>query len=69
MPLSALTSAPYLLVQGEDIVVKVEAVNFYGVSPMSLAGSGDTIKLEPDAPRFLQNDLTYTNAQSIRFTW
>ena len=69
VPLSALTSMPYLLVQGEEIVVKVEAVNFYGVSPKSLSGSGDSIKLEPDAPKNLKNDLDYTSAKSIRFTW
>ena len=45
------------------------AQNFYGDSPISIAGNGGEIKLVPDAPISLVNDASFTTATTIRFTW
>lgn len=45
------------------------AINDYGVSLVSDAGSGDGLETIPDAPVSLANDPTVTNNSVIRFTW
>lgn len=67
--LSTLTAEPYNLVLGEEISAKVTAINYYGPSDQSVAGTGAVIQLVPDAPINLQNDPTVTDADYIRFTW
>jgi hypothetical protein len=36
---------------------------------LSVAGNGARVRLVPDAPVNLSNDLTVTNGAVIRFTW
>ena len=49
--------------------MKVVAINDYGVSEMSDAGSGDGLETIPDAPISLENDLSVTSDSIIRLTW
>ena len=67
--LSTLTESPYSLILNESIYAQVLAQNFYGDSPISIAGNGGEIKLVPDAPISLVNDASFTTATTIRFTW
>jgi hypothetical protein len=67
--LNQLTAAPFNLLKGYGIYIKVVAKNDYGDSPISVAGNGGVIVLVPDAPVNLQNDLTSTSKSVIRFTW
>jgi hypothetical protein len=67
--LVTLRAAPYSLVLGSSVSVKVESVNVYGDSAQSAAGSGAAIQLVPDAPIDLTNDATTTSDTVIRFTW
>ena len=56
--LNVLTAAPYSLTQGQYIIVKVIAPNFYGNSLESLQSDGaenSRIVLVPDAPFSLAN--------------
>lgn len=58
LPLSALTSAPYSLIQGQIVRAKIIASNFYGDSAESLEGDGGDnarIVLVPAAPFDLTN--------------
>jgi hypothetical protein len=41
--LSTLTSEPYNLVSGDEVYAKVSAINFYGESDQSVAGTGAVI--------------------------
>jgi len=65
VPLSALTSAPFSLVMGMSVKVKVIAYNAYGDSPASAVGNGAKIVLIPDAPIGLQDNILVTNAFQI----
>jgi hypothetical protein len=69
VPLSTLTSAPFNLMFGNDIIVKLIAINAYGESPESEIGSGATIQLVPDAPINLANILSITLDDRIGFDW
>ena len=48
--MSQLTVAPFNLLKGYGIYIKVVAKNAYGDSPISVAGNGGVIVLVPDAP-------------------
>ena len=50
VPLSKLTAAPFSLLKGYGIFIKVIATNAYGDSPLSQAGNGGLIVFVPDAP-------------------
>lgn len=67
--MSDLTSAPFNLVLGDEITVKVMAHNVYGDSLNSEAGSGANIVLVPDAPINFANVPTITLASRIGLTW
>lgn len=66
---SELESDPWNLVKGEIVWTKIVASNDYGDSPYSVAGSGATLMLVPDAPINLQNDVLVTSSEIIQFTW
>jgi len=55
--------------KGYSIVIKVEAINAYGTSQVSLAGNGAVIVFVPDAPILLQNNPSVTSKTTIGFTW
>jgi hypothetical protein len=57
VPISVLTTAPYLLTLGDNVYAKVIAINFYGESIQSDSGNGGTILYVPSAPVGLANDL------------
>lgn len=61
--LDTLTAAPYSLSLNEEVWAKIQTQNYYGWSPISLAGNDGLIKLVPDAPVNLQNDPTVTAAE------
>lgn len=69
VPLLTLYSPPYNLEQGESVQVKIIGINFYGDSPQSLAGNGALIWVVPDAPIYIANEISTTNANHIKFTW
>jgi hypothetical protein len=48
--LSTLTSSPFLLKLGDNILAKVSALNVYGEGEISAPGGGAVIVLVPDAP-------------------
>jgi Fibronectin type III domain len=69
VPLSKLTAAPFSLFKGYGVFIKVAAVNSYGDSVISDAGSGAFIVLVPDAPVNLANNPSKTSKTVISFTW
>ena len=46
--------SPYLLNVGQNIIIKVIAINIYGESDFSQLGTGATMQKVPDAPLSLQ---------------
>jgi hypothetical protein len=67
--LSKLTAAPFLLLKGYSINIRVIASNAYGDSLTSDSGNGAVIVLVPDAPINLTNDPSITRDSVIGFTW
>jgi hypothetical protein len=67
--LSVFTAAPYSLLQGENLNIKLTATNDYGVSPMSEYGGGGIIESIPDAPILLENVLSITLDDRIGLVW
>lgn len=55
-------SAPYNLIWGSNITVRVTAVNIYGSSTVSVSGGGAIIVTVPDAPINIVNVVSVTNA-------
>ena len=53
--LTTLKEAPYNLLQGDSVWVKVISINTYGESALSEAGNNAVIQLVPDAPVNLLN--------------
>lgn len=62
VPILTLRATPYNLVLGDDVVVQLNAHNYYGDSDMSLTGSGAKIVYPPDAPTQLSDVPSITNA-------
>lgn len=69
VPLAVLTSAPYLLEQGDEVKAHLTAQNFYGVSPVSNDGNGAIILTVPDAPIYLAMVQELTTAYKIGISW
>ena len=72
VPVDGLRQAPYALVEGEAVTVKVVSFNVIGDSNESPEGVGDTIPAAgtvPDAPTSLARDSTTTNTSQITITW
>jgi len=63
-----LIAEPFNLIWGSTIVVKITAFNSIGESEATFNG-GAKIYSVPDAPRYINSDPTYTNAQRIGITW
>ena len=69
MKLSVLEAAPFNLIEGDHVYVKVTASNVYGESEFSAVGNGATIWVVPDAPTFFTNNAGVTNAFEIGLLW
>ena len=69
VPLDVLTSAPYSLIKGNSVYVKLIATNYYGDSPYSVEGNGAVMIITPDPPIELSNDQTVSNRFRIGFIW
>lgn len=71
VPFSTLTAAPYLLSEGDEVIVKVVAVNAIGDSPASDPGAGAQIIFStvPDSPIDLQRDPVTTTKTQIGLLW
>lgn len=69
IPLDALTSGDYILVQGDNVNAKVIAYNHYGPSAESDVGSGAIIIVVPFKPVGLANNVAVTSASVIGITW
>ena len=69
MPLSEFTSAPYNLILGQPVNIKVSATNNYGDSDLSTVGNCALIQLIPLAPVSVTNNATATSATQIGFYW
>jgi hypothetical protein len=50
VPISSITSTPFLLVWGSSVFASVTATNAYGSSLPSIGGNGAIILTVPDAP-------------------
>ena len=63
LTVNTLKTAPYYLVDGQSVYVKVVAQNIVGNSPDSTLGNGAKIIItyEPDAPVQLTRDILNTN--------
>lgn len=69
IPLSVLTSPPFSLLLSNHIWAKVQAENFYGLSPVSESGNGGLLQLVPDAPVNLVENIEVTSRTIIEFSW
>lgn len=69
VPLATLTAAPFLLSLGDNINIKVTAVNAYGDSELSEMGGGAVIQLVPDAPSVIANELSVTSDDKVGLVW
>jgi len=69
VPLSTLTSAPYSLVVGDSVTVKVVATNVKGDSLESADGNGATIITKPDAPINLAENTAFRTPTTLGIVW
>lgn len=69
VPLSVLTSSPYLLGVGDSIFVKVVATNIKGSSSESSIGSGALVITNPDVPVSLAEDTAERTVSTLGLTW
>lgn len=69
IPLSILRGAPFNLVWGQSVDLKVFATNVKGDSEISDVGTGAIILRVPDAPILLQNEPDITLGEQIGLTW
>ena len=67
--LNKLTAAPFNLLQGYSVFIKIIAKNAYGSSVESVPGNGAIIVLVPEAPINLLNNPLVTTKSVIGFTW
>ncbi len=63
LTVNTLKTAPYYLVDGQSVYVKIVAQNIVGNSPDSSLGNGAKILItyEPDAPVQIKRDILNTN--------
>jgi hypothetical protein len=64
IPLSTLTAAPYFLINGADVFVKVIATNSKGPAE-SLVGSGALIITKPDTPVSLAENVSERTVSTL----
>jgi hypothetical protein len=69
VPLATLYSSPFFLAVGDQINLKVSAINAYGTSPLSEIGGGALIQVVPDAPKSLANVPEITLDDRIGIQW
>jgi hypothetical protein len=69
VPISQLTTAPFSLILGEHIHVKVSAINAYGESPLSSVGNGGYITFLPDPPTNFVNNPSITASGVVGLIW
>jgi hypothetical protein len=69
IPHTVLIEAPYSLVLGDEVRVRISAVNLYGPSVTSNDGNGAIIELIPSAPVALSNVEAQTSASQISLQW
>jgi len=69
IPLSVLAASPFNLIKGNSIFAKIQAQNYYGLSPVSQANNGALMAIVPDAPINLQETVSVTSRTQIEFTW
>lgn len=69
LPLSVLYAAPFNMVLGDHIYVKITAYNSYGDSFPSQPGDGAAVVFLPDAPYNLVNVPAQTTATTIGISW
>jgi hypothetical protein len=69
--MQTLLAAPFSLVTGNSIFVKILAINEIGSSPYSLLGNGGIalLSVAPDAPISLARDEATSTFTSIGITW
>lgn len=68
IPISVLIKEPFNLIWGSKVVAHITAFNVIGESKASIAGDA-VIYSVPDAPRYINSDPSYTNANRIGITW
>jgi hypothetical protein len=61
--------SPFNLILGDNIAVKIVAINSYGNSLPSAPVDGAAVVMLPDAPIGLANNPALTNANQIGITW
>jgi hypothetical protein len=64
-----LTSSPYSLTTGDQVIVKVIATNVKGDSVISDSGTGATVITKPDAPINLSETLSERTVTTIGIQW
>jgi hypothetical protein len=69
IPIDALTTTPYSIVWGELIYAKIAAINVYGISVVSDAGTGAIIITYADAPISLAENFSERSATSVTLNW
>ena len=71
VPLTTLTAAPYNLIAGNSISVKITALNSIASSPYSAVGNGAILAFStvPNAPKLLTRDELLTTTSRIGFNW
>jgi hypothetical protein len=69
VPLSTLTSAPYLLITGDGVFAKVIATNVKGDSQDSQVGNVATIISAPDAPINLAENTSQRTPTNLGLVW
>jgi hypothetical protein len=61
--------SPYYFTWGASIFAKVIATNKYGDSLESDIGNGAILMTNPDAPMFVQENISLRSPTSISITW
>lgn len=69
VPITSITSAPFLLAWGSSVFASVIATNVYGSSLPSIGGNGAIILTVPDAPVSLLKNAAQTSGTQIGLTW
>lgn len=64
-----MTSSPYSLTTGDQVIVKVIATNVKGDSVISDSGTGATVITKPDAPINLSENLSERTVTTIGIQW
>jgi Fibronectin type III domain len=69
IPFTVLTASPYFYIFGDNVFVKIVAINSYGESISSDDASGAIILQVPSAPVRLTNSNVTNTSSSINLRW